>query len=233
METSLHRELKQRYAKSPERCEVTVAGFRIDAVVDDLLIEIQHGSLAAIRDKINKLLSRDHKVLIVKPLIVGKLLVKLDKKGGKVTSRRKSPKQEVELDLFHELVFFTHVFPHPNLTLEVPHVQIEEWRYPGHGRRRRWRKNDFQIEDQKLVSIQKTRRLQTVDDLWKLIRRPRKSPFHTGHLADVINAPRWVAQRVAYCLREMGAIDVVGKEGNAHLYKIRRSRVLKRCTSSA
>ncbi|MEO2010899.1 MAG: hypothetical protein ABGX22_19650, partial [Pirellulaceae bacterium] len=85
METSLHRELKQRYAKSPDRCEVTMAGFRIDAVVDDLLIEIQHGSLAAIRNKINKLLSKDYRVLIVKPLIVGKVLVKLDEKGGKVT----------------------------------------------------------------------------------------------------------------------------------------------------
>ena len=44
------------------------------------------------------------------------------------------------LDLFEELVHFTRVFPHPRLTLEVVLVEIEEWRYPGHGRRRRWRR---------------------------------------------------------------------------------------------
>ena len=40
-------------------------------------------------------------------------------------------------DLFDDLVHFTRVFPHRRLTLEVPLVDIEEWRYPGHGRRRR------------------------------------------------------------------------------------------------
>ena len=40
------------------------------------------------------------------------------------------------VDLFDELVHFTRVFPHPRLALEVVLVEIEEWRYPGHGRRR-------------------------------------------------------------------------------------------------
>ena len=223
METSLHRELKQRYAKSPQQCEVQLAGFRIDAVVGNTLFEIQHGSLAAIRRKIQKLLAEDHQVVVVKPLIAEKVLVKLDKRDGDIVCRRKSPKRESDIDLFHELIFFTQVFPHPNLTLEIAHVHIEEWRYPGHGRRRRRRENDFQVQDQILVAVEKKRRLRTADDLWKLIRRPRKSPFHTGHLADRLDIPRWVAQRIAYCLREMGAVDVVGKDGNAHLYKARKT----------
>ena len=224
LETSLHRELKQRYAESLDQCEVQLAGFRIDAVVGETLYEIQHGSLAAIRSKIQKLLAADHQVVVVKPLIAQKVLVKLDQKDGDVISRRKSPKQETDIDLFHELIFFTQVFPHENLTLEVAHVHVEEWRYPGHGRRRRRRKNDFQVQDQKLVSIEKKQRLRAADDLWKLIRRPRKSPFHTGHLAERLDVPRWIAQRIAYCLREMGAVDVVGKDGNTHLYKARKRR---------
>jgi hypothetical protein len=222
METSLHRELKQRYANSPDQCEVQLSGFRIDAVVGDTLFEIQHGSFAAIRPKIQRLLEAGHQVVVVKPLIAEKVLVKLDKKDGEVISRRKSPKRESDIDLFHELIFFTQVFPHENLTIEIAHVQIEEWRYPGHGRRRRRRDNDFQIQDQKLIKVDKKRRLHNADDLWKLIRRPKKSPFHTGHLAERLDIPRWIAQRIAYCLREMGAVDVVGKSGNTHLYKPRK-----------
>ena len=43
------------------------------------------------------------------------------------------------IDLFAELVYFTQLFPNPNLTIDAPLVDVEEWRYPGHGRRRRWR----------------------------------------------------------------------------------------------
>src|SRR5207248_2427091 len=127
--------------------EQKIAGFRIDAVVGDRLIEIQHGSLAAIRAKVSRLLAR-HDVLVVKPLVIRKTLVRLSRRGGKEVSRRLSPKQGQLLDLIHELIYFTRVFPHPRLTLQTPLVEIEERRYPGHGRRRRWRKNDHVVEDQ-------------------------------------------------------------------------------------
>ena len=74
METTLHRQLKERYAAEEERREVTVDGFRIDAVVDDRLVEVQSASLSAIRDKIRDLVQR-HDVLVVKPLAARKLLV--------------------------------------------------------------------------------------------------------------------------------------------------------------
>jgi hypothetical protein len=50
---------------------------------------------------------------------------------------------------------------------------------------------------------------------------PRRMPrqFHTAHLAERLNTPRWTAQRIAYCLRQMGAVEVVGKTGNAILYR--------------
>ena len=80
-----------------------------------------------------------------------------------------SPKRGRLLDIFDELVHFTRVFPHERLTLEVPLVDIEEWRYPGHGRRRRWRESDFQVEDQRLLEVHETVRLRTVDDLVALV----------------------------------------------------------------
>jgi hypothetical protein len=193
--------------------------YRIDVVCGGRLVEIQHGSLAAIRDKVRALLG-ENRVTVVKPIVVRKLLVKRDAEGGPVRTRRLSPKRGRVLDLFDELVYFTRVFPHRRLTLEVPLVDIEEWRYPGHGRRRRWRERDHQVEDQKLVAVREVHRLRTARDLARLV--PCKLPrrFHTGHLAEGLAVERWVAQRIAYCFRKMGAVRNVGKEGNALLYEL-------------
>ena len=116
------------------------------------LVEIQHGSLAAIRDKVAELL-KDHRVLVVKPVVIRKRIINHAAQGGPVLSSRLSPRQGQVLDLFHELIYFTRVFPHQNLCLEVPLVDIEELRHPGHGRRRRWRRRDHQVADQRLVKI--------------------------------------------------------------------------------
>ena len=43
-------------------------------------------------------------------------------------------------------------------------------------------------------------------------------PFSTADLAASLGEPRWLAQKMVYCLREMGQITQVGKRGNAHLY---------------
>ncbi|MEO0531895.1 MAG: hypothetical protein AAF266_15170 [Planctomycetota bacterium] len=218
METSLHQQLKAHYAGDEGEVEVRRGRYRIDVVRGDLLIEVQHGGLSAIRDKIRKLCDTD-RVLVVKPIVARRRIIKLDKQGGNVVSRRWSPKRGTPLDLFDDLVHFTRAFPHKRLTLEVPLVEVEEVRYPGHGRRRRWRKNDFVVEDQCLASVGKTLRFQKAADLWQLVPGKLPKEFDTAELARAIDAPRWVAQRAAYCFREMGVVKQVGKRRNAWLYQ--------------
>lgn len=227
METSLHQQLKELYGGDNAQTEVRLDSYRIDAVdADGLLVEIQLGSLAAIRDKIGHLLE-DHQVLLVKPIVARKTLVKRKSKRGRVVDRRLSPKRGCVLDLFDELVYFTRVFPHENLTLETPFIDVEEWRYPGHGRRRRRRKGDFQVEDVKLVELHETQRFETAADLLDLIPRGLPVPFHTAHLAEALDCQRWIAQRIAYCLRQMGATRQVGKSGNTRLYEFTQPTQMK------
>lgn len=221
METSLHRQLKLHYARDESQVEVVLGDYRIDAIRGGRLIEIQHGSLGAIRDKIARLLE-DHRVTVVKPIVALKHLVKLDARGGEVVDRRRSPKRGQLLDVFDELVYFTRVFPHRRLMLEVALVEVEELRYPGHGRRRRRRANDFVVEDQRLVEIVETYQFRTLTDLRRMLPSGLPKSFHTGHLAERLEVRRHIAQRMAYCLRETGAIHMVGKQGNALLYSRRR-----------
>jgi hypothetical protein len=219
METSLHKQLKAIYAGEDGLQEVVCEGFRIDAVRGDELIEIQHGSLAAIRDKTRRLLTK-HRVRIIKPIVANKLLIKLDRRGGAEVSRRRSPKRGTLLDVFDELVYFTRVFPHERLTLEVALVDVEERRFPGRGKRRRRRRgsSEYQVEDQRLVQINSRHSFASAADLIRLLPRRLPKQFHTAHLAKRLKTPRWIAQRIAYCLRQMGVVEVSGKQGNSILY---------------
>jgi hypothetical protein len=221
METSLHRELKRHYAGPDGRTEVRLGRFRVDAVVcngrGEQLIEIQHGPLWVIRDKIRKL-TRRHRVRIVKPIIGRKRLIKLTGKGGRVIDERLSPRQGKLLELFDELVYFTRAFPHRNLTLEVLLVDIEERRYPRPNKRRPWRKQ-FAIEDQRLLEIRQSLQIADASHLIQLIDCPLASTFGTAKLAEALDIERWRAQRIAYVLRESGAVAAIGKQRGAWIYQ--------------
>ncbi len=228
MEHSLHKKLKEVYCTDGSTIEVPFGDYRIDVVSSDsTLIEIQHGSLSAIKPKCIELLA-EYKMHVVKPLIRSKQLVKLDKKGGDVLSTRRSPKTGRWLDAFEELVYFSGVFPHKNLTLEFLLVDVREIRYAGHGRRRRRRENDFQVEDLELVEIVDSVTMTKATDLFQWLpfdEIPKK--FGTSELAECMSENRSDVQKITYCLRETGAIRQTGKRGNAILYErpVRRRKI--------
>lgn len=219
METSLHRQLKESYAREAADVEVTMGPYRIDAVCDGELVEVQHGSLVAIRDKIKQLL-KEHRVRVVKPIIGRKRIVRQLTADGPVKSRRFSPSRGSLLELFDELVYFTNVFPHSRLVLEVPLVEVEEWRLPPQASRRRRRKAKYRVKDVVLTDVLETHRFVDSGQLLDLVNQDElPERFDTAQLATAMQVERWVAQRVAYVLRETGAVRVAGRSGNAILYE--------------
>ncbi len=221
METALHRQLKLAYATSADTTEVTFDAFRIDAINRaGELIEIQHAGLGAIRSKIRKLLDHDQrpKVRIVKPIVARKWIVTRDRDTGEVVRRRLSPKRGVVADIFLDLVHFTKLFPHPHLTLEIVLVDLQEDRIPK--LKHRFRRKNYESLEQTLLALNETVQLRKSSDLWKLLPKVRlPKAFDTAELARQIQRPRWFAQKVAYCLRDSQAIEVVGKQGNSQLYR--------------
>jgi hypothetical protein len=216
METSLHRQLKALYSTQPEAQEVRLGTFRIDAVHQGRLIEIQQGSLGAIRPKIRRLLE-EHDVLIVKPLAAQKVLVRRKRAGGAIVSTRLSPRHETIADLFADLVYFVDIFPHPRLTLEVVLTRQEEHRV--NAKKKWWRGPDFRVTDRLLVGIEGRVTLRDTADLLRLLPIGLDEQFTTGEIARLAPMPRWLAQKMAYCLRKMGAVEQLGKRGNSWLYR--------------
>ena len=217
MENTLHRQLKELYVAEADDREVAVDGFRIDAIVDDTLVEIQCSPLLAIRDKVRQLLE-SHVVLVVKPLAARKYLITRQRKRGKVVSRRYSPARCSSLNLFEELVHFVDVFPHPNLTLELLLVEVEEHRIKR--KPRRWRGKDHRVEDRRLRSVGERHEFRTVEDLLSLLPPGLPAEFTTADIADRAECPRWLAQKMAYCLRRIGALETVDQRGRLRVYRI-------------
>ena len=225
MESSLHRDLKIRYGTGcGGRCEVVVDGFRIDAVDGDgVLIEVQSASLGALKPKLRRLLPL-HRVHVVRPMILERVIVRRDRFDGPDVSRRRSPKRGVLEDVFDDLVGIASFLSHPNLTMELLGVTSEEVRVP----RRRGR--GAYVADRLLLSITTSLSIRAATDLWKLLPVEISSMdvFTTADLARKLGRPLAFAQRIAYCLRLAGVARQVGKRGNSLLYQSAEPVVLER-----
>jgi hypothetical protein len=214
METSLHRQLKERYGPvAGGRLEVAIGGFRIDAVAaDGALVEVQSGPLGPLQTKLRRLLP-GHRVLVIKPVVIRRRLIRRARPSGSDLSVRLSPRKGALVDVFDDLVGLAPLLPHPNLTLDVLAVEIDEIRLAQKRSRR-----GYVVLDRRLKAVVATVPLYQGCDLWALLPGVLPGPFTTGDLAAHLRRPLPFAQRVAYCLRTAGAVSIVGKWGNRRIY---------------
>jgi hypothetical protein len=217
-EKSLHAALKEWYAQPGDQFEVRVAGFIVDIVRGDLLIEIQTSNFASIKGKLAALTAQQP-VRLVYPVARDKWIIKLAEEGVGHQSRRRSPRRGTVEDLFAELVSIPHLLAHPNFSLDVLLVQEEEVRrYDATRRWRRWRRGGWVTHERRLLQVVDRHLFQTPADAARLLPAALADPFTTSELATALARPRRLAQQMAYCLREMGGLEVVGKQSNALLY---------------
>ena len=214
-EKPLHAALKDWYGQPDDRLEVPVDGYVIDILRGDLLIEIQTGSFSPLKRKLSRLVEH-HPLRLVYPITGEKWIVKLPCGGEDRPCRRKSPRRGDILNLFKELVSFPELLCHRNFSLEVLFIQEEEVRrYRG---RRSWRRKEWVIQERRLLGVTDQRLLRTPGDLFPLLPEDLPRPFTTGDLADRLGRPLWMAQKMVYCLRRMGLIDLAGTRGRSNLY---------------
>jgi hypothetical protein len=214
-EKPLHAALKKWYAQPEDQLEVSVDSFTVDILQGDLLVEIQTRNLAAIKRKLTAL-TVNHLVRLVYPIALEKWIVKLSQNGQRLLSRRKSPKRGTLEQVFEELVSFPHLLAHPNFSLEVLLIQEEEVRrYDG---TTNWRHKGWIMHERRLLQVLGRRLFETPADMGALVPAALTEPFTTAELAEVTGHPLWLAQKMAYCLREMGALLPAGKRGRGILY---------------
>ena len=216
-ERPLHASLKRWYARPGDRIEVALDGFVIDLVRGDLLIEVQTRGLSSMRHKVATLLGRGQRLRIVFPIAVDTWLVKLDGHDT-VLSRRRSPRHGSPCDAFAELVSIARLLTHPHLEIDLVLVAMEEHRR--HTLDGPWRRRGWTVEERQLIEVLETRSIRGVEDLAALLPPGLPTRFTTAELAVCLGRSRRVAQQMAYCLRLVDVIVVVGKRRHAMEYRV-------------
>jgi len=220
-ESSLHAALKQWYSKSGDLLEVPVDGFVIDIVRGNLLIEVQTNNFSAIKQKLMTLI-RSHPVRLVHPLAHEKWIVRENLDGSVELGKRRSPKRKSLENLFEELVSLPELVAHQNFSLEILLTREEEIRRnDGKGS---WRRKGWSIVDRRLVEVIDQYLFERPEDFLVFIPDSLTRPFTNAELAKAIDKPRWLVQKMTYCLRKMGAITVCGKRRRAFLHTDRNSK---------
>lgn len=218
-ESHLHAELKRLSAPPGSAFEVTVDGYVIDVVHEDLLIEVQTRGLGKLREKLGALLPL-HRVRLILPIAAVRWLEKHHQDGR--VERRRSPKAGSVHHLFAELVYAPALLEHPHLELEVVLVEEVECRrltsVRARGRRRGW-----EVVGRRLAKVHERRTFGEPADLLALLPADLPREFTTADVAALGRLPRRLAQQAAYCLNELRLVERVGKRGNAHVYRLRPS----------
>jgi len=214
--TELHLALQRHYAGETGLIEAELDGYRADVLRDGVIYEIQTASLSSIRRKLQDL-SRRHRVVLVVPLAAEEVIVRVDPQSGEELSARRSPRRARVTDIFEELLYLAPLLRRDNLALEVVMtVQRELRRDDGAGS---WRRKGVSVIGHELVEIVATHRFKRPADFLDLLPPELPARFTVADLARAAEVRRWMAGRMAYGLRKLGAIRKVGKRGNAFVYR--------------
>ena len=151
------------------------------------------------------------------PIAAVRYIVKLPQEEDEPATRRRSPKRGAVSHVLDELVSIPRLLCHPNFELEVLLIEEEELRVydPKKVRRR----GGWRVVQRRLHEVLGRQRFSTPSDLFQLAPGDLPEEFSTADLATAMSEPRWLAQNLAYCLREAGEISISGKQGNALLYR--------------
>jgi len=212
-EGSLHASLKAWYMLPGDLSEVTVDGYLVDIVRGELLIEIQTRNFTSLKRKLKALIER-HRVRLVFPIPKEKWIGYVTADREVPLGWRRSPRRGSLEDLFYELVSFPQLVRNPSFSLDVLLIREEELRRRiAHGSRKGWG-----TVDHRLIDVLDHATFKSPLDFRNLLPRAMRSPFTTRDLANELRLSHNLAQKMAYCLREMGAIEVVGRRGKSLLY---------------
>ena len=221
MPSAMHQALQRFYARDSGAIEVEIGSYRADAIRDGVIYEIQTASFTAIRDKLHAL-ADDHPVVLVHPIPRFKWIAKFDGDTGEEVSCRRSPKRWQPCEIFDELVYTTKLLARRNISLELIVIaKRETWLDDGNGS---WRRGGQSIIGHELLAILERHRFERPADLARLLPEGMPEQFTVADICERGGIRKRLAGKMAYTLREVGAIEQVGMQGRAYLYERTEAR---------
>lgn len=215
-EKTLHAVVKNYVEPNEDYHEVPLLGYVADVYREGKIFEIQTANFNTMRKKLQAFL-KEYKVTIVYPVPAVKWLRWIDEETGEITDRRKSPKTGTPYEVFKELYKIKSFLKHPNLSVWILMIDMEESRLLNG-----WsadRKKGSCRHDRMPVELVEEIHLDCVQD-YRMLVPPELENFTSKEYAK---ATKLTVKRAQTALNVLYALDIVertGKKGNSYLYEV-------------
>ena len=129
-EKRLHLILKHLISPDARKHETKIGRCVADVFEDDHVYEIQTGSLNPLSKKLDFYLNNtDHQITVIKPFILSKRIVRVERETGEVIRAKKSPKKATDADLYSELYWIADYLRSDRIEVIVLYINADEYRY--------------------------------------------------------------------------------------------------------
>lgn len=215
-EKKLHAVLKEYYCLPGAHKEVKIGAYYADIFDGQHITEIQTRDFNRLRGKLDVLLD-DHTVRIVYPLPHTKWLVWLDEESGEATKKRRSPKTGTPFSAFAELYKIKQYLNNPNLSLCIAMLDIAEirnlngWSADRKRGSSRYERLPVTLVDEVIIEDR--------GDWHRLIPAGLPETFTAVDFKSAASIALGHAQTALNVLTHVGAVERIGKRGNAIVYR--------------
>ncbi len=214
-EKTLHAVVKRYLEPDPVRHEMRIGSFIVDIFTGERVYEIQTRQFRSLKPKLEALLPQ-YPVTIVYPAQARKWLMWIDPESGEVSSPRLSPRRGQPCDIFRELYQIKPFLTHPNLSVRILQIDLEETRLlNGWSRDRKkgsWR------HDRLPKSLENEIAIDTAADYGLLMPEGLPPIFTSADFARCARVSQRLAQTSINVLQSMGCLSACGKQGRLRLY---------------
>lgn len=216
-EKSTHSFIKDYIEPDKTKQEVKVGRYIADIKVGNTVYEIQTQQFKKLVNKIQYYISKDIDVKIVYPLANIKHICWINVETGGMVDRTKSTKHGVIQDIFKELYWIVDFLDNEHVTLQIMHLDIEEYKYlDGYDINNKIKATKIDKIPNKVLGITE---INNTVDLIKFIPDTLPNQFTAQDLIKNTRCnKRWAGSGIKL-LREKGIIKVVKKQGNQFIYE--------------
>ena len=217
-EKTVHAVLKNYYEPDEDKQEIPIENFVADIYSQGEIIEIQTRQFNKMRDKLKCFLSL-YPVTIVYPIPREKWLIWIDEESGEASPKRKSPAKGNPYLAFIELYRIKMFLKDPNLRLKIVLLDMEEYRLLN-GWSRDKKKGSTRF-DRIPTRIVEEVCIDCPQDYMQFVPYGLAEPFTFREFAKAAHIRNALAQSALPILTDAGAVERVGKKGNAWLYRVK------------
>lgn len=217
-EKTVHSTLKQYLSGDLSNQEIKIGKYYADVLADGHIFEIQTRQFHKLRSKLEFFLE-EYPVTVVYPVTNYNFLRWVTPDTGEITPPKKSTRRGNPLQVFTELYQIRSFLSHPNFSLKIIQMDMEEYRLlDGYGKDKKKHATKCDKFPLKLIAEYD---IETRKDYMLLLPPELPDTFTAKDFAKTAKIPLGPAQTALLLLTELEIVMRTGKRGNAYIYELK------------